>query len=125
MAKLTKKEFIESLKEMNIKEVMELIEGLKEEFGIDPTAVAAVAAAPAAAAAEEKSTFNVTLKPLPATANKVGVIKVVKDLLGIGLMDAKKLVESATALLKETAKKEEAEDIKAKLAAAQAEVTLD
>ena len=123
MAKLTKKEFIESLKEMNIKEVMELIEGLKEEFGIDPTAVAAVAAAPAAA--EEKSTFNVTLKPLPATANKVGVIKVVKDLLGIGLMDAKKLVESAPALLKENAKKEEAEDIKAKLAAAQAEVTLD
>lgn len=125
MAKLTKKEFIESLKEMNIKEVMELIEGLKEEFGIDPTAVAAVAAAPAAAAAEEKSTFNVTLKPLPVTANKVGVIKVVKDLLGIGLMDAKKLVESAPALLKENAKKEEAEDIKAKLAAAQAEVTLD
>ena len=125
MAKLTKKEFIESLKEMNIKEVMELIEGLKEEFGIDPTAVAAVAAAPAAAAAEEKSTFNVTLKPLPATANKVGVIKVVKDLLGIGLMDAKKIVESAPALLKENAKKEEAEDIKAKLAAAQAEVTLD
>ena len=125
MAKLTKKEFIESLKEMNIKEVMELIEGLKEEFGIDPTAVAAVAAAPAAAAAEEKSTFNVTLKPLPATANKVGVIKVVKDLLGIGLMDAKKLVESAPALLKENAKKEEAKDIKAKLAAAQAEVTLD
>lgn len=125
MAKLTKKEFIESLKEMNIKEVMELIEGLKEEFGIDPTAVAAVAAAPAAAAAEEKSTFNVTLKTLPATANKVGVIKVVKDLLGIGLMDAKKLVESAPALLKENAKKEEAEDIKAKLAAAQAEVTLD
>ena len=125
MAKLTKKEFIESLKEMNIKEVMELIEGLKEELGIDPTAVAAVAAAPAAAAAEEKSTFNVTLKPLPATANKVGVIKVVKDLLGIGLMDAKKLVESAPALLKENAKKEEAEDIKAKLAAAQAEVTLD
>lgn len=110
---------------MNIKEVMELIEGLKEEFGIDPTAVAAVAAAPAAAAAEEKSTFNVTLKPLPVTANKVGVIKVVKDLLGIGLMDAKKLVESAPALLKENAKKEEAEDIKAKLAAAQAEVTLD
>ena len=125
MAKLTKKEFIESLKEMNIKEVMELIEGLKEEFGIDPTAVAAVAAAPAASAAEEKSTFNVTLKPLPATANKVGVIKVVKDLLGIGLMDAKKLVESAPALLKENAKKEEAKDIKAKLAAAQAEVTLD
>lgn len=125
MAKLTKKEFIESLKEMNIKEVMELIEGLKEEFGIDPTAVAAVASAPAAAAVEEKSTFNVTLKPLPATANKVGVIKVVKDLLGIGLMDAKKLVESAPALLKENAKKEEAEDIKAKLAAAQAEVTLD
>ena len=124
MAKLTKKEFIESLKEMNIKEVMELIEGLKEEFGIDPTAVAAVAATPAAAAAEEKSTFNVTLKPLPATANKVGVIKVVKDLLGLGLKDAKDLVDGAPKILKEDVAKDAAEDMKAKLTEAGATVEL-
>ncbi|MCY2903098.1 50S ribosomal protein L7/L12 [Mycoplasmopsis arginini] len=122
MAKLTKEEFVSALKEMNIKEVMELVEGLKEEFGIDPTAV--VAAAPAAAeAVEEKSTFNVTLKS--DGGNKLAVIKAVKDLLGLGLMDAKKLVESAPALLKENVKKEEAEELKAKLAEVKAEVVLD
>lgn len=127
MAKLTKEEFVSALKEMNIKEVMELVEGLKEEFGIDPTAVvaaAAPAAAPAAAeAVEEKSTFNVTLKS--DGGNKLAVIKAVKDLLGLGLMDAKKLVESAPALLKENVKKEEAEELKAKLAEVKAEVVLD
>lgn len=124
MAKLTKEEFVSALKEMNIKEVMELIQGLKEEFGIDPTAVAA-AAAPAAAAdaAEEKTVFNVTLKS--DGGNKLAVIKVVKDLLGLGLMDAKKLVESAPVVIKENAKKEEAEELKAKLTEAKAEVTLD
>ncbi|QKX36658.1 50S ribosomal protein L7/L12 [Metamycoplasma hominis] len=128
MAKLTKEEFVSALKEMNIKEVMELIQGLKEEFGIDPTAVvaaAAPAAAPAAAAdaAEEKTVFNVTLKS--DGGNKLAVIKVVKDLLGLGLMDAKKLVESAPVVIKENAKKEEAEELKAKLTEAKAEVTLD
>ncbi|TPR53521.1 50S ribosomal protein L7/L12 [Metamycoplasma spumans] len=123
MAKLTKEEFVSALKEMNIKEVMELVEGLKEEFGIDPTAVVAAAAPAAAEAAEEKSVFNVTLKS--DGGNKLNVIKVVKDLLGLGLMDAKKLVESAPAVLKENAKKEEAEAIKAKLAEVGAEVTLD
>lgn len=119
MAKLTKEEFVSALKEMNIKEVMELIQGLKEEFGIDPTAVVAAAAD----AAEEKTVFNVTLKS--DGGNKLAVIKVVKDLLGLGLMDAKKLVESAPVVIKENAKKEEAEELKAKLTEAKAEVTLD
>ncbi|PYF43072.1 50S ribosomal protein L7/L12 [Metamycoplasma alkalescens] len=123
MAKLTKEEFVSALKEMNIKEVMDLVEGLKEEFGIDPTAVVAAAAPAAAEAVEEKSTFNVTLKS--DGGNKLAVIKVVKDLLGLGLMDAKKLVESAPALLKENVKKEEAEELKAKLAEVNAEVVLD
>ncbi|ASI53892.1 50S ribosomal protein L7/L12 [Metamycoplasma hyosynoviae] len=122
MAKLTKADFIAALKEMNIKEVMELVNGLKEEFGIDPTAVVAASAAPAAPV-EEKSSFNITLKS--DGGNKLAVIKAVKDLLGLGLMDAKKLVESAPAVLKENVKKEEAEAIKAKLVELKAEVTLD
>ncbi|CAD7361048.1 50S ribosomal protein L7/L12 [Metamycoplasma salivarium] len=123
MAKITKADFVAALKEMNIKEVMELVNGLKEEFGIDPTAVAVAAAAPAAEAKEEKSTFNITLKS--DGGNKLNVIKAVKDLLGLGLMDAKKLVESAPVVLKENVKKEEAEAIKAKLLEVKAEVTLD
>lgn len=123
MAKITKADFVTALKEMNIKEVMELVNGLKEEFGIDPTAVAVAAAAPAAEAKEEKSTFNITLKS--DGGNKLNVIKAVKDLLGLGLMDAKKLVESAPVVLKENVKKEEAEAIKAKLLEVKAEVTLD
>lgn len=123
MAKITKADFVAALKEMNIKEVMELVNGLKEEFGIDPTAVAVAAAAPAAEAKEEKSTFNITLKS--DGGNKLNVIKAVKDLLGLGLMDAKKIVESAPVVLKENVKKEEAEAIKAKLLEVKAEVTLD
>ena len=123
MAKITKADFVAALKEMNIKEVMELVNGLEEEFGIDPTAVAVAAAAPAAEAKEEKSTFNITLKS--DGGNKLNVIKAVKDLLGLGLMDAKKLVESAPVVLKENVKKEEAEAIKAKLLEVKAEVTLD
>ena len=123
MAKITKADFVAALKEMNIKEVMERVNGLKEECGIDPTAVAVAAAAPAAEAKEEKSTFNITLKS--DGGNKLNVIKAVKDLLGLGLMDAKKLVESAPVVLKENVKKEEAEAIKAKLLEVKAEVTLD
>lgn len=123
MAKIIKSDFVAALKEMNIKEVMELVNGLKEEFGIDPTAVAVAAAAPAAEAKEEKSTFNITLKS--DGGNKLNVIKAVKDLLGLGLMDAKKLVESAPVVLKENVKKEEAEAIKTKLLEVKAEVTLD
>ncbi|MCP4336293.1 MAG: 50S ribosomal protein L7/L12 [Mycoplasma sp.] len=121
MAKLTKKSFIDSLKEMNIKEVMELIDAMKEEFGIDPTAVA-VAAGPATEQAEEKTEFTVNLKSIGG--NKVAVIKAVKEITGAGLMDAKKMVESAPAVIKENIKKEEADDIKGKLEAAGAEVEL-
>lgn len=122
MAKLTRESFIESLKEMTIKEIMELVDAMKEEFGIDPTAAVAVAAGPAAAAEEEKSEVTVILK---SAANKVAVIKVVKDLLGVGLMDAKKLVDSAPVALKENIKPEEAEQIKAALVEAGAEVSID
>lgn len=118
MAKLTKESFIESLKEMNIKEVMELVDAMKEEFGIDPTAVA-VAAGPAAGAEEAKTEVTVTLKS--AGGNKVAVIKAVKEALGLGLMDAKKLVESAPVAVKENIKPEEAEELKAVLVAAGAE----
>ncbi|MGZ9413536.1 50S ribosomal protein L7/L12 [Mycoplasma sp. 480] len=121
MAKLTKEAFIEALKEMNIKEVMELVDAMKEEFGIDPSAVA-VAAAPAAEAAEAKSEVNITLKG--DGGQKVNVIKVVKEVLGLGLMEAKKLVDSIPVVLKENVKVAEAEDIKAKLEAAGAEVSL-
>ncbi len=119
MAKLTKESFIESLKEMNIKEVMELVDAMKEEFGIDPTAVA-VAAGPAAEADEEKSEVTVTMKSFGG--NKVPVIKAVKEALGLGLMDAKKLVESAPVAIKENIKPEAAEELKAALEAAGAEV---
>ena len=121
MAKLTKKSFIESLKEMNIKEVMELVDAMKEEFGIDPTAVAVVAGA-AGVAEEEKTEFDVILKSFGG--NKVAVIKVVKDVLGLGLMDAKKLVESAPTPIKEKIKKEAAEELKVSLETAGAEVEI-
>ncbi len=122
MAKLTKESFIDSLKEMNIKEVMELVDAMKEEFGIDPTAVAVAAGPAAGAEAEEKTEFTVNLKAIGG--NKVAVIKAVKEITGAGLMDAKKMVESAPAVVKADVKKEEAEEIKGKLEAAGAEVEL-
>lgn len=123
MAKLTKETFIESLKEMTIKEVMELVEAMKEEFGIDPSAVAVAAAPAGGEAAAEKTEFKVTLKS--DGGNKVAVIKVVKDATGLGLMDAKKLVESAPATVKENVKKEEAEELKKLLEAAGAQVVVE
>lgn len=123
MAKLTKESFIESLKEMNIKEVMELVEALKEEFGIDPSAVAVAAAPAGGEAAAEKTEFKVILKG--DGGNKVAVIKVVKDATGLGLMDAKKLVESIPATIKENIKKEEAEELKKLLEGAGAQVSIE
>ena len=123
MAKLTKKTFIESLKEMNIKEIMELVDAIKEEFGIDPTAIAVANNDKSDTnEVEEKSQFTVNLKSFGG--NKVAVIKVVKELLGLGLMDAKKLVESAPVSLKKDVKKEEAEEIKTNLETAGAEIEL-
>lgn len=122
MTKITKESFIESLKEMNIKEVMELVEAMKEEFGIDPTAVAVAAGPAAGEEAAAKTEFNVVLKA--PGGNKVAVIKAVKEITGAGLMDAKKMVESTPATLKENVKEEEANELKAKLEEVGAEVEL-
>ena len=122
MAKLTKETFIESLKEMTILEIKELVDAMKEEFGIDPTAVAAApaAGAGAGAAAAEKTEFDVILAS--AGAAKLGVIKVVKEVTGLGLKEAKDLVDGAPKPVKEKVSKAEAEELKAKLEAAGATV---
>lgn len=114
MAKLTAQDIIESLKEMTILELNDLIKAVEEEFGV--TAAAPVAVAAGAAAAEEvegPSEVTVTLKEVGGS--KVGVIKVVREITGLGMMEAKKLVDSVPAPLKENIKPEEAEEIKAKL----------
>ena len=118
MAKLTKESFIESLKEMSLLEIKELVDAMKEEFGVDPSAVAV--AAPAAAAAEEgPSTVTVTIAN--AGAGKVGVIKVVKEITGLGLKESKDIVDNC-GVVKENVSKDEANDIKAKLEEAGATV---
>ncbi|WP_331696607.1 50S ribosomal protein L7/L12 [Mycoplasmopsis agalactiae] len=122
MAKLTKESFISSLKEMSIKEVMELVEAMKEEFGIDPSAVAVAAAAPAAEAEEKKSTLSVILKS--DNGKKFAIVKAVKELLNLALMDANKLVSTLPATLKENIPAAEAEALKAKLVEAGADVEL-
>ena len=122
MAKLTKAAFIEALKEMTLLEIKELVDGLKEEFGIDPTAVAAAPAAAAAAVEEEKTEFNVILKTFGA--NKIAVIKVVREVTGLGLADAKTLTETPDAVIKEKIKKEDAEALKTALQDAGATVEI-
>ena len=122
MAKLDKVTFIESLKEMTILEIKELVDAMKEEFGIDPTAVAAAPAAGAAEAAAEQTEFDVVLAN--AGAQKIAVIKVVKEITGLGLMEAKAIVEGAPKGVKEKVSKAEAEDLKAKLEAAGAAVEI-
>lgn len=122
MAKLEKVAFIEALKEMTILEIKELVDAMKEEFGIDPTAVAAAPAAAGAAAAAEQTEFDVVLAN--AGAQKIGVIKVVKEITGLGLMEAKAIVEGAPKAVKEKVSKAEAEDIKSKLEAAGAAVEI-
>ena len=111
MAKLTKDEFISALKEMTILEVKELVDAMKEEFGVDPSAVA-VAAAPQAAVEEGPSKVNVVLTE--TGANKIQVIKVVRDATGLGLKEAKDLVDGAPKTIKEGVAKDEAEALKAK-----------
>ncbi|WP_322900852.1 50S ribosomal protein L7/L12 [Mycoplasmopsis felis] len=123
MSKLTKETFIESLKEMSIKEVMELVEAMKEAFGIEPMAAMAVAAAPAEAGSEEKTSFKVVLKS--DGGKKIPVIKAVQAVLGLDLMGAKKIVDALPATIKENVKAEEAEQIKADLVAAGAEVSVE
>lgn len=122
MAKLTKAAFIEALKEMSILEIKELVDGLKEEFGIDPSAVSAAAPAAAAAVVEEQTEFNVVLKNFGA--KKLEVIKVVRELTGLGLVEAKTLTETPNSIVKEKVKKEDAQAAKEKLVAAGAEVEI-
>ena len=124
MAKLTKEVFIESLKEMTILEIKELVDAMKEEFGIDPTAVAAAPAqgAGAGAAAQEQTEFDVILTN--AGAAKLGVIKVVKEVTGLGLKESKEVVDGAPKPVKEKISKAEAEELKAKLEAAGATVEI-
>jgi large subunit ribosomal protein L7/L12 len=122
MAKLDKTTFIESLKEMSILEIKELVDAMKEEFGIDPTAVAAAPAAGAAAGAAEQTEFTVVLKEVGAS--KIAVVKVVKEVTGLGLMDANKLLSALPANVKEKVSKAEADDLKSKLEAAGATVEI-
>ena len=121
MAKLSTQEIIDAIKEMKILEVKELVDAMKEEFGVDPSAVA-VAAATVAAAAEEKTDFNIVL--VDSGAKKIEVIKVVRALTGLGLKEAKDAVEGTPSVLKEGASKEEAEAAKKQLEEAGAKVEL-
>ena len=120
MAKID--ELLESIDALSVAELAELVKGIEEKYGVSAAAVAAPAAGAGAAAAEEKSSFNVVLKE--AGANKIQVIKVVRDATGLGLKEAKELVDGAPKVIKEGASKAEAEDIKAKLEEQGAKVTL-
>ena len=114
---------VDQIKTFTILEVAELVKALEEEFGVSAAPVAvAGAAAPAAAAEEEKTEFDVVLTSFGA--NKLGVIKAVREITGLGLKEAKELVEGAPKTLKEAVSKEEAEKIKADLVAAGAEVDI-
>ena len=115
-------EMIEEIKKLTVVELNDLVKAIEEEFEVSAVAAAAPAAGAVAGAAEEKSSFNVVLKE--AGANKIQVIKVVKDLLGLGLKDAKDLVDGAPKTLKEDVAKDAAEDMKAKLTEAGATVEL-
>ena len=123
MAKLTTAEFIEAIKELSVLELNDLVKACEEEFGVSAAAgVVVAAAAGAGKAAEEKTEFDVELTEVGP--NKVKVIKVVREATGLGLKEAKDVVDGAPKVLKEGASKEEAEDIKAKLEAEGAKVTL-
>mgnify|MGYP002601705536 FL=1 len=123
MAKMTTAEMIEAIKELSVLELNELVKACEEEFGVSAAAgVVVAAAADGGAAAEEKDEFDVEL--VSAGASKVKVIKAVREITGLGLKEAKELVDGAPKVVKEGASKAEAEDIKAKLEAEGAEVNL-
>ena len=122
MAKLTTAEFIEAIKELTVLELNELVKACEEEFGVSAAAGVVVAAGAAAEAEEEKTEFDVELTDVGA--NKVKVIKVVRELTGLGLKEAKEAVDNAPKVIKEAVSKEEAEAIKAKFEAEGAKVTI-
>ena len=124
MAKLTKEEFIEAIKELSVLELNDLVKACEEEFGVSAAAGVVVAAGPAAGAAaeEEKTEFDVELTSFGE--KKMDVIKVIRTITGLGLKESKELVEGAPKMVKEGASKDEANDIKAKLEEVGAKVTL-
>ncbi len=123
MAKLTAQELIDAIKELTVLELNDLVKACEEEFGVSAAAGVVVAAAGGAAeAAEEKTEFDVELTEVGA--EKVKVIKVVREITGLGLKEAKDLVDNAPKMIKEAASKEEAEDIKKKVEEVGAKVTL-
>ena len=123
MAKLTTAEFIEAIKELSVMELNELVKACEEEFGVSASAGVVVAAAgPAAAAEEEKTEFDVELTEIGP--NKVKVIKVVREATGLGLKEAKEVVDNAPKIVKEQVSKAEADELKAKLEEQGAKVTL-
>ena len=122
MAKLTTAEFIEAIKELSVLELNDLVKACEEEVGVSAAAGVVVAAAGAGEAAEEKDEFDVELTEVGP--NKVKVIKVVREITGLGLKEAKEVVDGAPKMVKEGASKAEAEDIKTKLEAEGAKVTL-
>ena len=123
MAKLTTAEFIEAIKELSVLELNELVKACEEEFGVSAAAGVVVAAAGAGAAAEEEKTeFDVVLTEVGP--NMVKVIKVVREVTGLGLKEAKDVVDGAPKVLKQGASKDEANDIKTKLEAEGAKITL-
>ncbi len=119
---MNKEEMIEEIKKMTVVELADLVKAIEEEFGVSAVAAAAPAAGAVAGAAEEKTSFNVVLKD--AGANKIPVIKVVRDATGLGLKEAKDLVDGAPKAIKEGVSKEEAEELKAKFEEAGATVEL-
>jgi len=121
MAKLNREDFISALKEMTILEVKELVDAMKEEFGVDPSAVAVAAAPAAGAAAEDNAAKTVVLKDAGAT--KMAVIKLLKEITGLGLVEAKALADNG-GNVKENVPAKEAEEIKAQLEEAGATVEL-
>ena len=123
MAKLTAQELIDAIKELSVLELNDLVKACEEEFGVSAAAGVVVAAAgPAAEAAEEKTEFDIELTEVGA--EKVKVIKVVREITGLGLKEAKDAVDGAPKVLKEGASKEEAEEAKKKLEEVGAKVTL-
>ena len=124
MAKLTTAEMIEAIKELSVLELNELVKACEEEFGVSAAAgvVVAAAAGDGAGAAEEKDEFDVEL--VSAGASKVKVIKVVREITGLGLKEAKEVVDGAPKVVKEGVSKAEAEELKTKLEAEGAKITL-
>ena len=122
MAKLTNAEIISAIKELTVMELNELVKACEEEFGVSAAAGVAVVAGPAAEAVEEKTEFDVELTSFGA--QKIKVIKVVREITGLGLKEAKEAVEGAPQVIKEAVSKEEAEQIKAKLEEQGATVTI-